>query len=152
MTRILMDDDPLLRTVSEPVTEFGRPLLELVETMLLALMEKGGRGLAAIQIGEAKRVLIIRTAIDRRAGKADFLVMVNPQMTRFLNRQAVEFEGCLSVPREKWGNVSRPAKCDVTWLGVDGQENSDTLTGETARIFQHELDHLNGVLMTDHMS
>jgi peptide deformylase len=148
--RILMDSDPLLRTVSEPVTEFGDPVRELVREMTEALVERGGRGLAAIQIGVPLRVIIIND--QREAARWHFLAMVNPHMARYLSRNAVDHEGCLSVPQWKWGSVSRPAKCDAEWFGVDGQANSATLTGETARIFQHELDHLNGVLMTDRIA
>jgi peptide deformylase len=143
---ILMDDDPLLRTVSVPVEKFGDALTTLAATMIGVLHEQGGRGLAAVQIGVPLRVLIIREGVRPNF---TYLAMVNPTLERTLNRFTTEREGCLSVPQFKWGNVSRPAKCDVSWFGVGGQPHRASLTGDTARIFQHEFDHLNGVLMTD---
>jgi peptide deformylase len=137
-----MDDDPLLRTVSEPVTDFAEATV-LIRTMKEALRERGGRGLAAVQIGVPLRVIIVREP------DFTFRPMINPTLDRTLNRFAVEREGCLSIPPSKWGDVSRPAKCDATWFDLDGTKHSATLTGEIARIFQHEFDHLNGVLMTD---
>jgi peptide deformylase len=143
MIRILMDDDPLLREISKPVAEFATDALyALLADMEEALRQYRGVGLAAVQIGVLKRVMMIR-------GTGGYWAMVNPDVTRTLNRNAVANEGCLSVPRYKWGPVSRPAKCDATWFTATGDQQSATLTGELARIFQHELDHLNGVLMTD---
>jgi peptide deformylase len=147
VTEVLMDDHPLLRTVSEPVTDF-EAVKHTITRMVEVLMQKGGRGLAAVQIGEPLRVIIVRVNKNPFKGR----IYINPLVTRVLNRHAVEHEGCLSVPAFKWGDVSRPAKCDVTWLGIDGQENSATLTGEEARIFQHEFDHLEGVLITDRIA
>jgi peptide deformylase len=144
---ILMDDHPLLRTVSRPVTDFEQAG-ELILAMIGVLMRQGGRGLAAVQIGVPLRVLIVRTETKPHH---NYRAFINPIMTRYLNTLSTEREGCLSVPTYKWGDVARPRKCDVTWLGVDRQEHSATLTGEEARIFQHELDHLDGVLMTDRM-
>jgi peptide deformylase len=109
------------------------------------LDSRRGRGLAAIQIGVPVRVLIVREG-------AYYRPFINPAITRTLNRLVVELEGCLSVPPHKWGDVSRPAKCDATWLDLNGEEHSATLTGETARIFQHEFDHLNGILITDRIA
>lgn len=140
--RILMDDDPLLRTVSEPVEDFAAAVV-IIRTMKETLRQYGGRGLAAIQIGVPLRVLIIRQP------DATYRPMINPTLDRTLNRFAVEREGCLSIPPRKWGGVSRPAKCDASWFDETGQQHSATLTGEQARIFQHEFDHLNGILMTD---
>jgi peptide deformylase len=141
---ILMDDDPLLRVRSEPVG-FGPHLAHLLATMREILTTKAGRGLAAVQIGVPVRVLIVKTA------EGVYKAFVNPSITRTLNRFTVEREGCLSVPPRKWGDVSRPAKCDAVWFDEQGEEHSATLTGEEARIFQHEFDHLEGVLITDKM-
>jgi peptide deformylase len=140
---ILSDDDPLLREISKSVQPFHM-VKDLVASMLRAAERHGGRGLAAVQIGIPLRVLIIRE-------DDGWLAMVNPTLERTLNRFTTEREGCLSILPHKWGNVSRPAKCDATWLDLDGNKRSATLTGESARIFQHEFDHLNGVLMTDRM-
>lgn len=143
---VLQDDNPLLREVSDPVPP-GYDTRSLISALEATLEAYGGRGLSAIQIGVPKRVLIIREGTKQ---KPDYLAMINPVVHRVLNRHVVEQEGCLSIKGGKrYLPVSRPAKCDVSWLTIDGQEQSATLTGDTARIFQHEFDHLNGVLMTD---
>lgn len=142
LTAILTDNHPLLRTVSDPVDYFGPGVQELVVKMKDALDQRGGRGLSAVQIGHAVRVLLIR-----ERGASD-LVMVNPELLRFSTRYTEELEGCLSIPARRI-KVWRPAKCDVKWRDIDGLEHISSLSGATARIFQHELDHLNGVLMTD---
>jgi peptide deformylase len=145
--RVLMDHEPLLRTASEPVAEedFGAGLVPLLRAMYEVCFERGARGLAAVQIGVPVRVLLVR--VD----DTTFRPFINPELTRTLNRHDVKREGCLSILPHKWGEVSRPAKCDVTWRNPKGKQFSETLRGDMARIFQHEHDHLNGVLMTDHM-
>jgi peptide deformylase len=145
--RVLMDHEPLLRTTSAPVLDehFGFELDRLLDVMerVAKARKNPARGLAAVQIGVPVRVLIVA----REDG--DYWPFINPTLDRTLNRFAVEHEGCLSVPLMKWGDVSRPAKCDATWFDPQGQRHSMTLRGAAARVFQHEFDHLNGVLMTD---
>jgi peptide deformylase len=144
---VLMDDEPLLRTQSAPVLpeHFGFELDRLLNVMVHVAMARRypALGLAAVQIGVPVRALIVQVE------PGSYRPFINPELTRSLNRFAVDREGCLSVPPSKWGNVSRPAKCDVTWSTPQGEQISETLRGDVARIFQHELDHLNGILMTD---
>ena len=148
--KILMDDDPKLREISAEVAVFGDELARLVETMLEIASKRLARGLAAIQIGIPLRVMIARD--DRYpAGRYEYLVFVNPIIERSLKRFEVQREGCLSLSPRFWGDVSRPAKCDAAWMDERGERQSATLEGELARIFQHELDHLDGVLMTDRL-
>lgn len=149
--RVLMDHEPLLRTVSAPVAAFGVPLQHLIAVMRDVATIRLAQGLAAVQIGVPVRVLIIRTD-DGRQRDVQYRAFINPTLERTLNRFAAEREGCLSVPPRKWGDVSRPAKCDATWFDETGDPHSATLTGNDARIFQHEFDHLNGVLMTDRLA
>jgi peptide deformylase len=149
---ILRDDDPLLRTVSEevPPSDFGDRIANFVSILESIARRNLARGLSAVQVGMPVRALVVLSSADRRQ-ELQYRAFINPVVTRTLNRFTTEREGCLSIPPRKWGDVSRPAKCDVTWLDVDGGEHSETLSGDTARIFQHEFDHLNGVLMTDLM-
>lgn len=142
---VLMDTDPMLRTVSREVTraDGAQNIRALIQTMFAIVDDEHALGLSAIQIGVPLRVLVMK--VDGRE-----IAMINPERTRSLNRLEVRHEGCLSVLRRQWGLVSRPAKCDVTWCSVDYEDRAETLTGMVARVFQHELDHLNGVLMTDY--
>lgn len=140
--KVLQDDNPTLRKVSQPVIEFGTDLTNLADRMILTMRVHNGRGLAAIQIGIPTR-LIVALADDK------LYVMANPVITRRLNREAIEREGCLSVPPRKWRRVSRPAKCEIEWQDTMGNRFSDGFSGESARVLQHEIDHLDGVLIID---
>jgi peptide deformylase len=138
---IVRDDDPQLRTVSALVTEFDESLMTLIEQMLAAMITNQGIGLSAIQIGVAKRVIV--AFADK-----EMHVMINPEYIRKLNREVVMEEGCLSIPglRRK---VSRPAKCEIAWQDPEGNFHTGNFSGMLARIIQHEMDHLQGVLITD---
>lgn len=141
-TPVLMDGDPILRQRSAEVEAFDDDLAELIALMLRVLHARQGRGLAAIQIGVPKRVIVARSQDELRW-------MVNPVVTRTLRREVVEREGCLSVEPKYWRTVSRPAKCEIDWQSPDGTKHSGGFSGEMARILQHEIDHLDGVLITD---
>lgn len=139
---VLQEGDPLLRERSSEVDEFGDDLRSLVALMLAVIKGGRGRGLAAVQIGVPLRVIV--ALVD---GVPHW--MINPVVTRTLRREAVEREGCLSVPPRHWRPVSRPAKCEIDWQDTDGTKHSRGFSGEIARVLQHEIDHLDGVLITD---
>lgn len=142
VAKIIQDDDPILKQISQPVTEFDEELLDLVAAMFNSMVEYQGIGLSAVQIGVLKRVLIA-------AWQGEILVMVNPEIIRTLNRFVVEEEGCLSIPRSRWRPVSRPGKCEIKWRDPQGLEHTRNFSGKMARIIQHEMDHLDGILITD---
>lgn len=134
--------DPILQQKTEPVTEFDKELETLVEDMFESMYDAHGIGLAAPQIGVKKRITVID--LSNKATPEDKLVLINPEITYREGKQFSE-EGCLSLPeiREK---VSRAAKVkiraqDVTgkWFEMEGEEL-------LARCFQHEIDHLDGIL------
>lgn len=141
---ILPDTHPLLRQKSQPVSVFDDRLAEITERMHKAMQVHDGAGLAAVQIGVNLRVIVAQLSDG-------WVVMVNPELVRSLRRCVTAAEGCLSVPREKWGDVTRPAKCEVSWTDLDGQTHQRSFSGFDARLIQHELDHLDGILMTDRM-
>ena len=143
---VLMDGDPILRQRAAEVVDFDFDAdldLELLICQMLGVVNKHhALGLAAPQIGVSQRVIVAHVE-----GKWHW--MVNPRIVRTLRREAVEREGCLSVPPSLWRNVSRPAKCDVAWQDEHGFPNTATLTGLLARVVQHEVEHLDGVLISD---
>lgn len=139
---VLLDGNPILRERSAEITEFGEPVAKLVAVMLSVIANGRGRGLAAVQIGVPVRVVV---ALVR--GEVQW--MVNPVITRTLNRFVTEREGCLSVLPRNWRPVSRPAKCEIEWQDTDGTSHHRGFSGEMARVLQHEIDHLDGVLITD---
>lgn len=141
---ILMDGDPRLRERSAEVEQFDQGLVELINVMFGVILERrpAARGLAAVQIGTPLRVIVARAGVQLR-------YMVNPVITRTLNRSTVENEGCLSVRPKDWRPVSRPAKCEIDWQDHTGAKYSEGFSGEWARVLQHEIDHLDGILITD---
>lgn len=139
---ILRDSDPRLRLVSLDVDDFGPSLRDLVNRMVGAMRVRRGVGLAAIQIGVPSCVIVAETEGELR-------VMINPKITRKLNRETVAKEGCLSIEPRRWRDVSRPAKCEISWQDVDGAHCSGGFSGLTARVLQHEIDHFDGILITD---
>jgi peptide deformylase len=134
--------DPILQQKTEPVTEFDKELETLVEDMFESMYDAHGIGLAAPQIGVKKRITVID--LSNKATPEDKLVLINPEITYREGKQFSE-EGCLSLPeiREK---VSRAAKVKIRaqdvkgkWFEMEGEEL-------LARCFQHEIDHLDGIL------
>ncbi|HEU4636085.1 MAG TPA: peptide deformylase [Edaphobacter sp.] len=140
--------DPVLAKRGEDVTEFGEDLKTLVEEMFESMYAAHGIGLAAPQIGLSKRLTVID--VNFKKDPADKLVLVNPEIIEREGKQFEE-EGCLSLPeiREK---VTRAAKVKVRAQNVEGEwfevEGEELL----ARAFQHEIDHLDGVLFIDRLS
>lgn len=167
---ILEVPDPRLKTVSTPVEphEFGDDLRMLVEDMFETMYDAPGIGLAAIQVGVPKRVLVIdlqpedpdaepvECAHDGHshthpATKNDPRVFINPVILDPARELSTYQEGCLSVP-EIYADVDRPATCRVRYQDLDGATHEEALTGLMATCLQHEMDHLEGILFIDHLS
>ena len=121
----------------------------LVDDMAESMYEADGIGLAAIQIGVAKRVLVID--LDQKEGKKNPRAFINPKILWASEDMAVFEEGCLSVP-EIWDDVERPARIKCEYLDRDGKKQILEADGMLATCLQHEMDHLNGVLFIDHLS
>jgi len=167
---ILEVPDPRLKTVSTPVEphEFGPDLRTLVEDMFETMYDAPGIGLAAIQVGVPKRVLVIdlqpedadaepvECAHDGHshthpATKNDPRVFINPVILDPAAQLSTYQEGCLSVP-EIYADVDRPATCRVRYQDLDGNIHEEALDGLMATCLQHEMDHLEGILFIDHLS
>lgn len=145
---IVIYGDPVLREVSEPVKEIDREIKDLVSDLKDTLKKAGGLGLAAVQIGELKRIFIVDfSAIDL---DASLKVFINPEIMEKSGEIEME-EGCLSIP-EIYQKIIRPEKVKVIAMGIDGKEFSMNLNGMAARIVQHEYDHLEGKLFLDYIS
>ncbi|MBQ7161543.1 MAG: peptide deformylase [Clostridia bacterium] len=139
---IIKDGDPTLRKHSRPVTEITPRIIRLIDDMRDTLKKSGGVGLAAVQVGVLRRVVLVEDA----EGKV--LELINPEIIAREGEQH-ELEGCLSVP-DKWGITDRPEKVTVRALDREGKEFTVSGEGLTARCFCHELDHLEGILFSDH--
>ena len=145
---ILTLPDPFLRQISKPVAEIGDAERALMDDMLESLYAANGIGLAAIQIGVAKRIIVIDLA---REGKPEPLYFVNPQILWQSDELASYQEGCLSVP-EFFDDIDRPARCHVGFLDYAGSQQKLECDGLLATCIQHEMDHLEGILFIDHLS
>ena len=164
---ILEVPDPRLKMVSVPLEaeEFNDDLKTLVEDMFDTMYDAPGIGLAAIQVGVPKRLLVIdlqepdmdAEPIKDEEGnehppiKNNPRVFVNPVILNPAEEMSTYQEGCLSVP-EIYADIDRPATCTVRYQDLDGEEHTEDMTGMMATCIQHEMDHLEGIVFIDHLS
>ena len=146
---ILTAPDPRLQAVSTDVEKVDAEIRKLVDEMAESMYAADGIGLAAVQIGVPKRVIVID--LDQKEGKKNPRAFINPKIIWASEEMAVFEEGCLSVP-EIWDDVERPARIKAEYLDLDGKKVELEADGMLATCLQHEMDHLNGVLFIDHLS
>jgi peptide deformylase len=146
--------DPRLKTVSTPVDTVDDALRDLIGDMFDTMYHAPGIGLAAIQVGVPKRVIVMDLQEkEDEEGKPirEPRVFINPEIVDPSEEQNVYTEGCLSVP-DQYADVERPATCRVKWLDENGQAHDEVFTGLLATCIQHEMDHLEGIVFIDHLS
>jgi peptide deformylase len=146
---IILTPEPILRETAQPVETITDELLGLLDDMVDTMYDAPGIGLAANQIGRLERVIVIDCAKDGSA--AELWKMINPEIIASSEDTAKLEEGCLSIPGHQ-GDVVRPAKVEVRYLGTDGNIHEMQAGGLLAACIQHEIDHLNGVLFIDRLS
>ena len=142
LLNIRREGDPVLRQKAGEVTEITGDVIRLIDDMVETMIHNEGVGLAAPQVGVSQRIIVVRPDQDSL-----MLAFINP-VIKSSSGEAVAEEGCLSIP-EKAGLVSRAEKIVVSGLNRKGEDVSLEASGLLARIFQHEIDHLDGVLFTD---
>jgi len=141
--------DPQLRLVSEPIGEITDEVRALAADMLETMYDAPGIGLAAIQIGVPKRLVVIDLAKPDEARRP--MVLIDPEITWASEEKRTYEEGCLSIP-EYYEEVERPARVKVRYTGLDGKTHEVEANGMLATVLQHEIDHINGILFIDHIS
>ena len=141
--------DPLLRQTSEPIGEITDEVRELAGDMLATMYDAPGIGLAAIQVGVPKRLVVIDLAKPEEERKP--IVLVNPEITWTSEEKRTYEEGCLSIP-EYYEEVERPDRIKYRYRNLDGETLEAEAEGVMATCLQHEIDHLNGVLFIDYLS
>ena len=146
---ILTLPDPRLRAVADPVVQIDAEIRQLVRDMLETMYDAPGIGLAAPQVGELKRIVVMDLAREDEP-KAP-LVMINPEILKFSEETVTTEEGCLSIP-ELYYDVERPAEVTVRFTDLEGNTVEREATERFAICVQHELDHLDGVLYIDYLS
>ena len=152
--RIYETPEPILREISTPVERVDDELRQLISDMFETMYDAPGIGLAAVQVGVPKRLLVIDLQEEEdEAGKPvkDPRVFINPEVLEESGTLVPYKEGCLSIP-DQYADVLRPDRIRAKWQDSDGGWHEEEITGLLAVCLQHEIDHLNGVLFIDHLS
>ena len=152
--QIIEVPDPLLRQISKPVDTVDDDIRALVADMFETMYAAPGIGLAAIQVGIPKRVLVIDLQEPAEEGGEpvrDPRVFINPEIVEASEQEVPYTEGCLSVP-DQYADVDRPDRIRARWLDETGASHDEEIEGMLATCLQHEMDHLEGVLFIDHLS
>ena len=145
---IITEPNEILRQVSKPVLTVGNEERKLMDDMLETMYAANGIGLAAIQIGIPKRIIVMDISKD---GKKNPMFFVNPIIKNKAKENTTYEEGCLSVP-DQFAEIDRPKKCDVEYLDYNGKKKILNAEGLLATCIQHEMDHLEGILFIDYLS
>ena len=162
LRRILTVDRPadlqVLKQVCAPVAAIDADVKALAADMLETMYDAPGIGLAAIQIGDLRRVVVMDVgdgepddATEDAEPARNPRVFVNPEILWASDELSVYEEGCLSIP-DYFDEVKRPTRVRIAWLDLDGERHEQEVDGLFATCIQHEIDHLNGVLFIDHLS
>lgn len=147
--KILTEPDPFLRQQSLDVEAVSDEIRSLMDDMLETMYNAPGIGLAAIQVGVPKNVIVMD--LSRGDEKKNPLYFVNPKIIQNSDNNATYEEGCLSVPGQ-FAEINRPDKCKVKYLDYNGKEKILDAEGLLATCIQHEIDHLKGILFIDYLS
>lgn len=151
---IIETPDPRLRTISKPVEAIDGELQTLIDDMFETMYAAPGIGLAAIQVGVPKRLLVID--LQEQEGEdgkpiREPRVFINPEILETSEELQLYSEGCLSIP-DQYADIERPATIRARWQERDGTTREEQLDGLLAVCLQHEMDHLEGILFIDHLS
>ena len=147
--QILTEPNKFLRQISKPVEKVGDEERKLMDDMLDTMYAAPGIGLAAIQIGIPKRIIVMD--ISRDENKKEPLYFVNPVIKNKNENKSSYEEGCLSVP-DQFAEIERPKTCEVEYLDYNGKKQILKAEGLLATCIQHEIDHLEGILFIDYLS
>ena len=146
---ILTEPNKLLRQISKPVDKVGKEEQQLMDDMLETMYAANGIGLAAIQIGIPKRIIVMDISKDEN--KKEPRYFVNPVIQNKDKIKSIYEEGCLSVPNQ-FAEIERPKNCDIKYLDYNGNKQLLKAEGLLATCIQHEMDHLEGILFIDYLS
>ena len=147
--KIVIEPDPILRKESEPIEKVDNDLRKLLDDMLETMYAAPGIGLAAVQVGILKRLIVIDISKDKE--KKNPLFLINPEIVFKSKNTSIHEEGCLSLPGH-FAEIERPAECQINFLDYNGKKKEISAKGLLSTCIQHELDHLNGILFIDYLS
>jgi len=147
--KIVIEPDPILRKKSAPLEKVDDELRSLLDDMLETMYAAPGIGLAAVQVGVLKRLIVIDVSKDKE--KKNPLFLINPEIISKSKHTSVHEEGCLSLPGH-FAEIERPEECKIKYIDYDGKKKEMKANGLLATCIQHEIDHLNGILFIDYLS
>ena len=147
--KIIIEPDTILRKKSDPLEKVDNELRKLMDDMLETMYAAPGIGLAAVQIGVLKRMVVIDISKEKENKNPIFLI--NPEIVSRSKKTSVYEEGCLSLPGY-FAEIERPAECKIEYLNYEGKKSEIDANGLLATCIQHEVDHLNGILFIDYLS
>ena len=147
--KIVIEPDPILRQKSENLEKVDDDLRRLLDDMLETMYSAPGIGLAAVQIGILKRLIVID--ISKEKEKKNPLFLINPEIISKSKNTSIYEEGCLSLPGH-FAEIERPAECQVKYIDYDGKKKEIKAKGLLSTCIQHEIDHLDGKLFIDYLS
>ena len=147
--KIITIPDPILRQKSSVVNKVDKEIKNLMDDMIKTMYEAPGIGLAAIQVGVPKRVVVMDISKDQN--NKEPMYFINPEITWKSDLNSTYEEGCLSIPNQ-FAKIDRPEKCKVKFLDYYGNQKEIKAEGLLSTCIQHEIDHLNGVLFIDYLS
>ena len=146
---IIIEPDTILRKESEPSHQVNDDTQKLLDDMLKTMYAAPGIGLAAVQIGILKRIIVID--ISKKEEKKNPIFLINPEITYQSKETSTYEEGCLSLPGH-FAEIERPAKCKINYIDYNGKKAELEAEGLLSTCVQHEIDHLNGILFIDYLS
>ncbi len=149
LREIIKVPNPFLKVTAKPVTVIDEDILTILDDMMETMYHANGIGLAAIQIGVPKRIIVMD--ISKENEKKDPKYFVNPVIKNKDVHKSTYEEGCLSVPNQ-FAEIDRPSKCEVEYLDYNGKKKLLKADGLLATCIQHEMDHLEGILFIDYLS
>ena len=146
---IITVPDDILKKISEPIEKVGINEKKLINDLFETMYHSKGIGLAAVQVGVLKRVLVVD--ISNKDKKNQPIALINPVIKNLSEEKSVYEEGCLSLPGH-FAEIERPSECHLNYIDYEGKKNKLKAKGLLATCIQHEIDHLNGVLFIDYLS
>tara|TARA_B100000609_G_C16992484_1_gene319435 strand:- start:120 stop:644 length:525 start_codon:yes stop_codon:yes gene_type:complete len=147
--KIVIEPDPILRKKSEILEKVDDDLRKLLDDMLETMYSAPGIGLAAVQVGILKRLIVID--VSKEKDKKNPLFLINPEIISKSENTSTHEEGCLSLPGH-FAEIERPAECHIKYINYEGKEKEIKASGLLSTCIQHEVDHLNGILFIDYLS
>ena len=146
---IITVPDEVLKKISDPIEKVGESEKKLVNDLFETMYNSNGIGLAAVQVGILKRILVID--VSTKEEKKNPLSFINPTIKKVSNETSVYEEGCLSIP-ETFIEIERPKICEVEYIDIDGKKRNLKCDGLLSTCLQHEINHLDGKLIIDNLS